>query len=553
MNKSRPNPHLSKMLAVLEEESRRLQIEIKGQRETQNLKPEDKHRQENYERIVKFKSQLTGIETETDDEENKSRQSRSESTTANSARASQFSTNTSSRDSLTSSIFSEPLTKRSSTNSLMSSHSLDTVEPFLPFDFTRQRLNWIAQLDSVWQSPSFVGQQFDSVEVEEDRAQSVHDCQTALPRAENKSLPSTGCNNCRARKVKVCHHVLCRFLPLTSGKCDEARPACASCSKTGHKDCEYRNRFELAWRDQTDIASERAKGKAATAPEPPAGGAPKVEGLDDSTPNFQTECKYWCTVCHRRCVRKDIWQLHEARCYWPEAQYSCPYCDEAFDSQFRFRVHHSDKHASSLCVVRCADTRTRRAGWGCGFCAAYLDRWGERCNHVGDHFETGSRGLVWEYSNVIRGLLRQPELARHWQDLLAEKHGPNSESRLTILFSKPETGRPDPDLQDILEFRRPEYDLEDIVRLAYGLGVRPHLNDAVDETAAETEYASKLSDLVLSEEGEKDSPRYVKLLVTLNNLSTLTLLTLAVLLSLLNHRAVRANRIHRLFVRENRH
>jgi hypothetical protein len=107
----------------------------------------------------------------------------------------------------------------------------------------------------------------------------------------SRGLPSTGCNHCRARKVKVCHRVLCSFLPLTWGKCDEERPACARCSRTGLKDCEYRDRFELSWRDQTDIASERAKktwrkrakAKAAadapaTAPDPPAGGAPKVEG-----------------------------------------------------------------------------------------------------------------------------------------------------------------------------------------------------------------------------------------------------------------------------------
>jgi hypothetical protein len=383
--------------------SKRPQIEFKGQQEIQNLKGGDN--QEIYKGIVMFKSKKRDIETETDDEENKRRQSRSESTTANSARASQYSTNysarftnsssrstnSSSRASLTPSIFSEPLTERGSTNSWMSSHRLDIVEPL---------------------------QQFDLVEAKEYSPQFITDSHTVFSDAE-------------------------------------------------------------------------------------------MESHNDSTPNFQTECKYWCTVCHTRCLRKDIWQLHEARCYWPEAQYSCPYCDRIFDSESHFRFHHSDKHASSPCVVRCADKRTRTAGWGCGFCAAYLDRWGERCNHVGDHFETGSRGLVWKYSNVIRGLLRQPELARHWQDLLVEKHGPNPESRLTILFSEPETGRPDPDLQDILEFRRPEYDLEDIVRLAYGLGVRPHLNDAVDVTAAETECASKLSNLVLSGADEIGSARYV--------------------------------------------
>jgi hypothetical protein len=228
----------------------------------------------------------------------------------------------------------------------------------------------------------------------------------------------------------------------------------------------------------------------------------------DLKPKFPVSIKYWCTICNERCFARDIWQLHEARCYWRGAQYSCPYCDERFTSESRFRDHHRYKHATLPCVVRCADARSRRAGWGCGFCAAYLDRWEERCNHVGDHFETGSPGLVWQYSNVVRGLLRQPEIDRHWQDLLVEKHGPNPESHLTIQFSKPKIGRPDTNLQDMLEHET-RCDLKGLAQIAYDLGVRPHLSDVVDVTASETECASKLSNLTLLEEGEKHPARYL--------------------------------------------
>jgi hypothetical protein len=293
-----------------------------------------------------------------------------------------------------------------------------------------------------------------------------------------------------------------QFLTANIGKCDLFHPVCHGCSLRGLKDCEYKT-----WR-------KRAKGKAAadaaaTAPDPPAGGALNVESHDDSTPKFQIDDKYWCTLCHKRFEVEYIWAFHEARCYLPEAQHSCSYCDGIFDSEAQFRVHHCDKHVSSPRLVRCSVTRTRRAGWGCGFCAAFLDSWNERLYHVSDHFETGSRSLAWKYSNVIRGLLRQPEIARHWQDLLVGKHGPNPESRLTILFGEPETGRPESGLQGMLEFQTPERDLEAIAQLAYDLGVRPHLNDAVDVTAAETECASKFLDVVLLKESEKDSARYV--------------------------------------------
>jgi hypothetical protein len=42
-----------------------------------------------------------------------------------------------------------------------------------------------------------------------------------------------------------------------TAKCDEARPACNRCARAGAKDCEYRDHSALAWRDQTDFASDR--------------------------------------------------------------------------------------------------------------------------------------------------------------------------------------------------------------------------------------------------------------------------------------------------------
>ncbi|KAF1940950.1 hypothetical protein EJ02DRAFT_213662 [Clathrospora elynae] len=57
-----------------------------------------------------------------------------------------------------------------------------------------------------------------------------------------RGRPSKGCEACRARKVK----------------CDETRPACSRCSKSGH-DCTYRDQSDILFRNQTASAAQRAE------------------------------------------------------------------------------------------------------------------------------------------------------------------------------------------------------------------------------------------------------------------------------------------------------
>ncbi|KAI9764592.1 MAG: hypothetical protein M1840_008321 [Geoglossum simile] len=51
-------------------------------------------------------------------------------------------------------------------------------------------------------------------------------------------------------------------------------------------------------------------------------------------------------------------------------------------------------------------TATRKSGWGCGFCGAFLRSWAERVDHVGEHFKRGGIGYrEWDVGKVVAGLL----------------------------------------------------------------------------------------------------------------------------------------------------
>lgn len=59
--------------------------------------------------------------------------------------------------------------------------------------------------------------------------------------------------------------------------------------------------------------------------------------------------------------------------------------------------------------------------WGCGFCACLLTTWEERCEHIAMHFE--EKKSKWNFTNVILGLLKQPEVSGSWTRLMTQRHG----------------------------------------------------------------------------------------------------------------------------------
>jgi hypothetical protein len=60
--------------------------------------------------------------------------------------------------------------------------------------------------------------------------------------------------------------------------------------------------------------------------------------------------------------------------------------------------------------------------WGCGFCACLLTTWEERCEHIAMHFEEKGSSK-WNFTNVVLGLLKQPEVAHAWNQLMLQRHG----------------------------------------------------------------------------------------------------------------------------------
>ena len=60
--------------------------------------------------------------------------------------------------------------------------------------------------------------------------------------------------------------------------------------------------------------------------------------------------------------------------------------------------------------------------WGCGFCASLLTTWEERCEHIALHFEEKGASK-WNFTNVVLGLLKQPEVANAWNQMMLDRHG----------------------------------------------------------------------------------------------------------------------------------
>lgn len=59
--------------------------------------------------------------------------------------------------------------------------------------------------------------------------------------------------------------------------------------------------------------------------------------------------------------------------------------------------------------------------WGCGFCGCLLTTWEERCEHIAMHFE--EKKSKWNFTNVILGLLKQPDVSESWDRMLTQRHG----------------------------------------------------------------------------------------------------------------------------------
>lgn len=207
--------------------------------------------------------------------------------------------------------------------------------------------------------------------------------------------------------------------------------------------------------------------------------------------DLEVKKRYFCTACNKGFARKYDWKVHEQRYHEQQFQYPCPDCNQILYAETHFRSHHRDAHGCQQCthakeVTKEVDPRRRRTAWGCGFCAALLEDWEKRCDHISTHYDEGMKREQWDHSKVILGLLRQEGIDAQWQNHLIAKHGHHPNPPLAVRFSKETTARSHGDslqLQDMLELGAIGRDVNSIVLLAYEQGVRnppPEMSKSLD-------------------------------------------------------------------------
>lgn len=141
---------------------------------------------------------------------------------------------------------------------------------------------------------------------------------------------------------------------------------------------------------------------------------------------------YACLFCQKTFGRKGDWKRHEGTLHELQKEWRCREsgCNRRFLARNKFRRHHESDHGCDDCrhdsdpaIMTSIQTAS---AWGCGFCVTVLLTWDERVNHIGNHFESGSKRREWDFSTVVRSLLLQPGTREAWQTLLVRKHGPLS-------------------------------------------------------------------------------------------------------------------------------
>ncbi|KAF2739788.1 hypothetical protein EJ04DRAFT_531626 [Polyplosphaeria fusca] len=148
-----------------------------------------------------------------------------------------------------------------------------------------------------------------------------------------------------------------------------------------------------------------------------------------------------CTFCDKALKSKPYWKSHEEEFHEQRLTWRCPDCEQIFHAGKRFREHHTKLHGcenckqpresgqptsrkASPCVKKYEIVMHDKDAWGCGFCCSLLTTWEERCEHIALHFE--EKRSKWNFTNVIIGLLKQPDLAQGWNVYLTQRHGDQS-------------------------------------------------------------------------------------------------------------------------------
>ncbi|XP_014560980.1 hypothetical protein COCVIDRAFT_87995 [Bipolaris victoriae FI3] len=158
-----------------------------------------------------------------------------------------------------------------------------------------------------------------------------------------------------------------------------------------------------------------------------------------STTSTPAPKNFACTFCDKALKSKPYWKSHEEEFHEQRLTWRCPDCEQIFHAGKRFREHHTKLHGcehckqpresgqptsrkASPCVKKYEIVMHDKDAWGCGFCASLLTTWEERCEHIALHFEEKGSSK-WSFTNVVLGLLKQPEVSSAWNQMMTERYG----------------------------------------------------------------------------------------------------------------------------------
>jgi hypothetical protein len=124
-----------------------------------------------------------------------------------------------------------------------------------------------------------------------------------------------------------------------------------------------------------------------------------------------------------------------------------------------------------------------KRAWGCGFdkCKGVFDTWEGRCDHVATHFEylaqgedNSSQPSQWKYTNLIRNLLRQPDVKDVYRRVMIKCYGEDSVFWPSMIWQAHNTT----ELKRRLEYRDFREGVKEIANAAVQLG-HPASSEAV--------------------------------------------------------------------------
>lgn len=163
---------------------------------------------------------------------------------------------------------------------------------------------------------------------------------------------------------------------------------------------------------------------------------PEPQEVAHMKPAMEREITYLCTTCDKSFEDLAVWRKHEYDEHERQFFWSCleAGCRQILTSSVLFEKHHTEVHSCIACNHAFGVKRPlpSKRSWGCGFdnCEGVFDTWEGRCDHVASHFETMAQEeedlpqpSEWKYSNVIRNLLRQPDVKDAFRSCMTQTHG----------------------------------------------------------------------------------------------------------------------------------